>query len=245
MSTERPPRIHKYLADQGCGSRREIERWIEAGRITVDGIPATLGQLVTAQQKIQIDGRDITPRAAADRRVLLYHKPLGELCTRRDPGGRATVFDHLPKIKGGRWIGVGRLDVNSSGLLLLTTDGELAAYLMHPRNQIEREYLCRVRGEVEPQTLKRLQSGIRSQGETLAFTRIQKRGGEGQNRWYAVVVRQGRNREVRRLWQAAGHPVSRLIRIRYGPVELPKDLAAGEFVDLPGRVIRRLAPPRG
>lgn len=172
--------------------------------------------------------------------MLLYHKPLGELCTRRDPAGRATVFDHLPKLKTGRWIGVGRLDVNSSGLLLLTTDGELAAYLMHPGNQIEREYLCRVRGEANAQTLKRLHTGIQSLGETLAFTRIQKRRGEGRNRWYAVVLRQGRNREVRRLWLAAGHPVSRLIRIRYGPVELPKDLAAGEFVDLPERVIRRL-----
>ena len=183
-----------------------------------------------------MDGKPIAQRAAAGApRVLLYHKPVGELVTRSDPEGRPTVFSRLPP---GRWVAVGRLDLNSSGLLLLTDSGELANQLMHPRYEVEREYIARVRGEVLPGEREKLLRGIPLDGDTAKFERMEvEREGEGSNRWYRVVLKEGKKREVRRLFEALGHPVSRLVRVRYGPVRLPADLAAGCWRELENPVI--------
>jgi 23S rRNA pseudouridine2605 synthase len=182
-----------------------------------------------------VDGKPIAQRAAAAARVLLYHKPVGELVTRNDPEGRPTVFSRLPP---GRWVAVGRLDLNSSGLLLFTDSGELANRLMHPRYEVEREYRARVRGEVSAEERGRLLRGIDLDGETARFERLEaERAGEGTNRWYRVVLKEGKKREVRRLFEALGHPVSRLARVRYGPVRLPADLAPGCWRELENPVI--------
>jgi 23S rRNA pseudouridine2605 synthase len=182
-----------------------------------------------------VDGKPVEGPKPGNPRVLLYHKPVGELVTRSDPRGRRTVFDALP---AGRWVAVGRLDINSSGLLLLTDSGELANRLMHPRYGFEREYAARIRGELKPEERKQLLAGIELDGELARFERIvEHREGEGSNRWYRVVLKEGRNREVRRLFEAFGHPVSRLVRLRYGPIELPGDLAAGRWRELRNPVI--------
>lgn len=220
------------------GSRREIEGWIAAGRITLNGQIAKLGDRAGPSDSILVDGRPVERPPPSVPRVLLYHKPVGELVTRKDPGGRRTVFASLPP---GRWIAVGRLDLNSSGLLLLTESGELANQLMHPRYGLEREYLARVKGELNRAELAQLRQGILLDGIPARFERIEgHRQGAGANRWYRVVLQEGRNREVRRLFEALGHRVSRLWRVRYGPVELPRDLAPGKWRELPAKAVNGL-----
>ncbi|MFT7412499.1 MAG: 23S rRNA pseudouridine2605 synthase [Paraglaciecola sp.] len=228
-------KLQKVLANAGTGSRREMERWIEAGRISVNGKLATLGDRVEPADKIRVDGNPLnksndTPAC----RVLMYNKPEGELCSRKDPEGRATVFDRLPAINNGRWIAVGRLDINTSGLLLFTNDGELANRLMHPKHEVEREYAVRVFGEVEDKMLKRLTTGVELEDGKAKFTNIVKKPGdeESQNTWYNVCLSEGRNREVRRLWESQGVQVSRLMRVRYGTLELQKRLPQGGWVEL-------------
>ena len=217
------------------GSRREIEGWIAAGRVTLNGAVAKLGARASPSDEIRVDGKPVARPGAQPPRVLLYHKPVGELVTRSDPQGRRTVFAALPP---GRWVAVGRLDLNSSGLLLLTDSGELANRLMHPRYGLEREYAARVRGELQAGEKKQLLEGITVDGEPARFERIQTyREGEGRNRWYRVILKEGRNREVRRLFEALGHAVSRLVRLRYGPVDLPADLAPGRWRELRNPVI--------
>lgn len=217
------------------GSRREIEGWIAAGRITVNGKVSQLGDRAAPGDEILVDGKRVAQPQKAKGRVLIYHKPVGELVTRNDPEGRATVFSRLPP---GRWVAVGRLDLNSSGLLLFTDSGELANRLMHPRYEVEREYLARVRGALTAQERARLTRGVPLDGETAHFERLEiDRRGEGANHWYRVVLKEGKKREVRRLFEALGHPVSRLVRVRYGPVLLPADLAPGSWRELENPVI--------
>ena len=224
-------RLQKLLAEAGLGSRRAAEAWIRSGRVTVAGRVAQLGDRASPGDDVRLDGRklELTSRTAP-RELLLYYKPLGEVTTRSDPAGRPTVFERLPAPRQGRWIAVGRLDVNTSGLLLLTTDGELAHRLMHPSSEIEREYLVRVRGRPGPQVLRRLLDGVPLEDGPARFDRITAEAadrGAGGHGSFRVVLREGRNREVRRLWGAVGFEVSRLLRIRYGPVELPRELRPG------------------
>jgi len=223
-------RLQKWLAGQGLGSRRQMESWIVDGRITVDGQPAVLGQKVSGRERIKVDGRllRVSPNRAPRPKTILYHKPAGEICTRSDPQGRPTVFDHLPHLSRGRWIGVGRLDYQTSGLLLFTTDGELANRLMHPSSELIREYSVRVLGEIGPAAAKKLRRGIELEEGPARFEALEFAGGEGQNRWYRVSVTEGRNRVVRRLIEAVGCRVSRLSRIRFGPISLPRPLPAGK-----------------
>lgn len=228
-------RVQKVLAQAGYGSRREIERWIEAGRVSVNGAKVTLGDRVSARDKVTLDGKPVhlapkTPRV----RVVALHKPEGVICTANDPGGRPTAESLLPAKDGMRWIGIGRLDVNTSGLLLFTTSGDLANRLMHPRYGIDREYAVRVFGEVDGEILARLKSGVEIEGENYAFDDIVRGNGRGANRWYYCVVRQGRNREVRRLWESQGVQVNRLIRTRFGNVMLPRDLKPGAHFEVKG-----------
>lgn len=227
-------RLQKRLAGAGLGSRREIEGWIRAGRLKVNGRPAELGQRVGPADRIELDGRALRLEAAArGPRVLLYHKPEGELVTRADPEGRPTVFSRLPPIAGAKWIAIGRLDINTSGLLLFTDSGELANRLMHPRYEIEREYLARVLGALTPEERTRLCSGIELEDGVGRFETIEPAGAaQGANRWYRVTLREGRNREVRRLFEAVGRRVSRLRRVRFGPVPLPGGLAPGKCIEL-------------
>lgn len=227
----KPLRLQKYLADSGLGSRREIERWISEGRVRVNGDVARLGDRVSDADRIRIDGQEVRVRRHHPNKhqTIAYHKPEGELVTRRDPEERPTVFRHLPRPKQGRWIAVGRLDLNTSGLILFTTDGELANRLMHPSRELEREYAVRILGEVSPETLRLLGEGIALEDGPARFESIRDAGGSGANHWYHVTLREGRNREVRRLWEAAGCTVSRLIRVRYGTIELGRRLAPGQW----------------
>jgi len=240
-------RLQKWLAGQGLGSRRQIETWITDGRITVDGDPAVLGQKVSGHERIKVDGKLV--RVSGNRsprpKVIIYHKPAGEICSRADPQGRPSVFDKLPHLSQGRWIGVGRLDFQTSGLLLLTNDGELAHRLMHPSAGLKREYAVRVNGEVDRQTLQRLRAGIELDDGSAKFEVVEFAGGEGRNRWYKVVVSGGRNRIVRRLWEAVGHRVTRLIRVRFGPVHLPRPLPAGKSRLLDAREMSSLYAATG
>lgn len=226
-------KLHKVLARAGLGSRRAIEEWIRAGRVKVNGEPAEIGARISVEDIVHLDGRRVQlPQVRPALRMLMYHKPPGEVCTRRDPEGRPTVFSKLPRLRGGRWIAVGRLDVNTGGLLLFTNDGELANRLMHPASGVEREYAARVRGEVTAETLERLRSGVRLEDGVARFDAITPAGGEGANQWFHVVIKEGRKREVRRLWASQGLEVSRLIRVRYGNVSLPRRLRAGRSEEL-------------
>lgn len=229
-------KLQKVLARAGHGSRREIEMIIAAGRVSVDGKIATLGDRVevTRSLKIRVDGHIISIKESEQEvcRVLAYYKPEGELCTRSDPEGRPTVFDRLPKLRGARWIAVGRLDVNTCGLLLFTTDGELANRLMHPSREVEREYAVRVFGEIDDAKIRQLSRGVQLEDGPAAFKTIKFTGGEGINQWYNVTLTEGRNREVRRLWEAVGVQVSRLIRVRYGDLTLPKGIPRGGWTEL-------------
>ena len=218
-------KLQKVLARIGLGSRRKLEESIKAGEITVNGSMAKLGDRVVAGDKIKFKGRPVANDEKLENRVMLYHKPVGEVCSRKDPEGRATVFDGLPRLKSGRWVSVGRLDYNTSGLLLLTTDGELANALMHPSSRVEREYLVRVMGRVDEAMLQRLKSGVDLDDGPARFTDIQEGGSdsEGINRFFYVVLSEGRNREVRRLWESQGVTVSRLKRCLLYTSPSPRD----------------------
>jgi len=233
-------KLQKVLARSGIGSRREMERWIEAGRIAVSGRIAKLGDRVGATDRIEVDGKSVDGGAGQKTRVLLYHKPPGEVSTRKDPEGRRTVFDRLPKLDTGRWISIGRLDFNTSGLLLFTTDGELANALMHPSSNIEREYMVRVKGDVTEETIKALTDGVMLEDGVARFTDIQDGGGEGVNHWYYVVIMEGRTREVRRLWESQDCVVSRLKRTRYGNVFIPSAVKQGMWVELDSKEVKDL-----
>jgi 23S rRNA pseudouridine2605 synthase len=247
-------RLQKLLASAGLGSRREVEAWIRAGRVTVAGRIARLGDRASAEGDVRLDGVKLDLNLiseAQDPEVLLYYKPVGEVTTRRDPEGRATVFKRLPEPRAGRWITVGRLDVTTSGLLLFTTDGALAHRLMHPSSEIEREYLVRVRGRPGPAVLRQLREGVQLADGPARFDRIVADGAEradGGHLSFRVVLHEGRNREVRRLFEAVGFEVSRLLRIRYGPIELPRDLEPGAVrlasPEAVARLVRAAAPPK-
>jgi 23S rRNA pseudouridine2605 synthase len=240
-------RLQKVLANAGLGSRREIEGWISDGRVKVNDVMARLGQRVGPDDRIMVDGRLVAKRRleVPERAVLIYNKPEGELVTRKDPEGRRTVFERLPKLQHGRWIPVGRLDINSSGLLLLTTDGELANRLMHPSRQVEREYAVRVMGEVSAEQLKQLTHGVELEDGPARFEEITESGGSGINRWYHVVIMEGRKREVRRMWEAVGVTVNRLKRVRYGSVFLESALKIGRWRYLDDDEIDKLLTSMG
>lgn len=245
--TDDTEKLHKVLARAGLGSRREIEEWIKAGRISVNGRPAQVGDRVSGTECIEVDGRRIGDKrlAPAPPRVIAYHKPEGEVVTRDDPEQRATVFDHLPTLKTGRWIAIGRLDLNTSGLLLFTTDGELANALMHPSRRVEREYAVRVHGAVDEQALVNMTHGVQLEDGPARFEEITDGGGRGTNHWYYVLIVEGRKREVRRLWESQGVQVSRLIRVRFGPFMLPQGLRKGRWRDLTTGDINRLREAAG
>ena len=235
-------KLQKILAQVGLGSRREMERWIEQGRVELNGEVAKLGERATSRDEIKVDGKVVEHAQKSARRVLAYNKPEGEVCTRNDPEGRPTVFDNLPKLKGERWIAVGRLDINTAGLLLFTTDGELANKLMHPSTQtVDREYAVRVAGDVTPEIIENLKQGVVLEDGMAKFTDVQFFDGDGFNQWYHVCIMEGRNREVRRLWESQGMKVSRLKRVRYGCVFLPKKVSVGKWVELDQRDTDELA----
>lgn len=227
-------KLQKVLARAGKGSRREIEAMISAGRVSVDGNNAYLGDRVEGTEQIRIDGHQVKLTAQEDDlcRILMYNKPEGEMCTRKDPEGRITVFDRLPPLESGRWVAVGRLDINTSGMLLFTTDGELANRLMHPSQKVEREYAVRVFGEINEAMLQTLRAGVKLEDGMARFQKITYRGGEGRNHWFHVVLSEGRNREVRRLWESQEVQVSRLIRVRYGDMEMQRQLPLGGWTEL-------------
>lgn len=230
MSSER---VQKALARMGYGSRREIECLITEGKIRINGQQAKLGDHVVAGDKINIGNQRAVIKSDVNRiRVLLYNKPEGEICTRKDEQGRRTVFQSLSKLKEGRWISIGRLDINSSGLLLFTNYGDLANHLMHPSSEIEREYAVRVQGKVTKDIINTLLKGVQLEDGLMKFEQVVDAGGQGSNHWYHVVLKEGKNREVRRLWQSQDVRVSRLIRVRYGKLVLPRDLKTGNKIEL-------------
>lgn len=235
------PKLHKVLADAGLGSRRDMEELIIAGRVSVNGEPAHIGQRILSADQVRINGkllqRKVTKRPP---RVLIYHKPAGEIVSMNDPEGRVSVFDHLPTMKSAKWIAVGRLDFNTEGLLLFTTSGDLANRLMHPRYGIDREYAVRTLGELEEAGRQKLLSGVELDDGTAQFSRIVDGGGEGVNKWYRVTIGEGRNREVRRMFEAVGLTVSRLIRTRYGVLTLPQSLRRGRWEELDEHAVRDL-----
>ena len=228
-------RLQKYLARSGIGSRREIEGWIRQGRVFIDGEMATVGIKVDHKSRITVDGKYIIHKDSlpTEDRLILYHKPRGEMCTRNDPKGRPTIFENLPVLSEGRWVTVGRLDINTTGALLLTTNGDLAHKLMHPSFGFEREYLCRIRGDVSSQKLEKLLTGVWLEGKRCRFESADAQSTASSNHhWYKVIVREGHYREVRRLWSSVNCMVSRLIRIRYGPIQLPRDLKPGQYKEI-------------
>lgn len=233
-------KLQKVLAAAGIGSRRQMEEWIAAGRISVNGKIAQIGDRVGPHDRIKIDGQWMKRRPIMRCRVLLYYKPEGEICARSDPENRPTVFERLPVLRNQRWINVGRLDINTSGLLLFTNDGELANRLMHPSYEIEREYAVRVHGQVSPEILQQLKQGVMLEDGLAHFDEITDAGGEGTNHWYHVVLREGRQREVRRLWESQGVQVSRLIRVRFGDTNLPRFLVRGRTLELEKDVVARI-----
>jgi len=241
-----PERLHKLLAAAGLGSRREIEDWIRAGRIWVNGAPAAIGQSIELRDRVMIDKKPfrfkLESKTGKPRppRVLLYNKPEGEIVSRDDPQGRPSVFLQLPRLRGAKWIAVGRLDINSGGLLLFTTSGDLANRLMHPSYEIEREYAVRVMGVLSQAQMHALVQGVELEEGVAKFDFIEDRGGEGSNHWYHVVLKEGHKREVRRIFQAAGLMVSRLIRVRYGNVLLPPRVKRGQTLDLEPQQVEAL-----
>jgi len=239
-------KLQKILAQSGLGSRRDMEELMRSGRVTVNGSPAAVGARVGPSDVIQVNGQAIS--RAADRippRVLIYYKPEGEIVSRDDPGGRPSVFDRLPQPRGAKWLAVGRLDLNTSGLLILTTSGELANRMMHPRYELDREYAVRVLGRLTPEQQAKLLSGIQLKDGMARCEAVHDQGGEGANHWYHVVIREGRNREVRRLFEALRLRVSRLMRVRFGAVSLPRNLKRGQFVELEPREVRQLSASLG
>jgi 23S rRNA pseudouridine2605 synthase len=235
-------RIQKLLARAGLGSRREIERWIEEGKLTVNSQPIQLGYHLKAGDYLQINGRVVKWEKYAEQptRVLVYHKPVGELVTRRDPEGRPVIFTQLPRLAIGRWIAVGRLDINTSGLILVTNNGELANRLMHPSRQVEREYAVRILGEVDDAMMQRLRDGMDLEDGPAHFDEVRFYAGEGANKWFYVTVKQGRNRLVRRLWESQGVKVSRLIRVRYGDVVLPERVRTHSYFEMDSAELQAL-----
>jgi 23S rRNA pseudouridine2605 synthase len=226
-------RLHKALASAGLGSRREMESWISEGRVQVNGETAAIGSKVSARDIIKVSGKRVYVRFEDKRtRVLIYHKAEGEIVSRDDPEGRATVFDNLPKLRGAKWIAIGRLDFNTEGLMIFTTSGELANQLMHPRFEVEREYAVRVLGELNEEMIQKLLDGVELDDGPARLQSLYVAGGEGANRWYRVIITEGRKREVRRLFEHLGLTVSRLTRIRFGPVALPPQLRRGQKVEL-------------
>jgi 23S rRNA pseudouridine2605 synthase len=237
----KPERLHKALAQSGIGSRREMEELIVAGRVNVNGQPAHVGQTVSPGDRVKVNGKLVSLRFSNRLpRVILYHKPEGEIVSRNDPNHRPTVFTSMPRLSTGRWVAVGRLDFNTSGLLLLTTSGELANRLMHPRYQLVREYAVRILGEVTDESRQRLLEGVELDDGPAQFASFQEAGGEGANRWYRVSLFEGRNREVRRMFEAVGVFVSRLMRVRYGPLALPPSLKRGQVLELAEGEVKRL-----
>jgi 23S rRNA pseudouridine2605 synthase len=237
-------RLQKVLAQAGVGSRREMEEWISAGRVTVNGVVATLGVRVVAGDKVMVDGRIVKLQLEEEQalpRVLIYHKQEGEIVSRDDPKGRANVFDSLPKLRGQKWIAIGRLDFNTSGLLIFTTSGELANRLMHPRFEVEREYAVRVQGEMTPEQMKQMtRQGLELEDGVVKFDMLTDEGGEGFNHWYRIVIKEGRNREVRRTFEALKLPVSRLMRVRFGIVNLPPRIKRGMMEELGETQVRAI-----
>jgi 23S rRNA pseudouridine2605 synthase len=243
-------KLQKLLAHAGMGSRREIETWITDGRVTVNGKRAKLGDRGNASDRILVDGNimSLTDVGGEQIKALIYHKPEGEICTRKDPKGRPTIFDNLPGIPGGRWVSVGRLDINTSGLILLTNNGELANKLMHPSTGLEREYLVRVRGAASQETINTLtREGVDIDGTPAKFERVlaSDMADEGTNHWYKVVIKEGRYREVRRMWDAVGHTVSRLKRIRYGTIKLTREIKRGKHAKIAPMQLEKLVASVG
>lgn len=235
-------KLQKVLARVGLGSRREIEQWIVAGRLKVNRVLAILGDRVGLEDKVELDGRPVRLQGSEDipQKVIIYHKPAGEVCSRHDPEGRPSVFDAFPKMRGKRWILIGRLDFNTSGLLLATTDGELANRLMHPSSEIEREYAVRVVGRMDSHIAERLKCGVKLEDGLARFDDIRDAGGEGVNHWYHVILREGRNREVRRLFESQNLKVSRLIRVRFGAVTLPRYLRIAQCKEMDKKEVSEL-----
>lgn len=235
-------KLQKVLARSGLASRREIEKWIEMGRVTVNGELAKLGDRVDAKAFVRVNGKPvkIVAQEKMDQRVLLYHKPIGEICTAYDPEGRDSVFDHLPPLSEGRWVMVGRLDINTCGLLLFTNDGELANQLMHPSHHVERRYVVRILGAVTEAMFKKMREGVQLEDGSAHFDSIEEGAGEGANRWYEVTVKEGRNRIVRRIFESQGLTVSRLMRVGFGSVTLPRSLKQGDWVELSEAIKRGL-----
>ena len=230
---EESQKLHKMLAQSGVGSRREMEEIIKAGRVTVNGKVADIGQRVGPEDVVRVDKRPVKLRFGEEStRVLLYHKQEGEIVSRDDPEGRADVFEKLPRIRGGKWTSVGRLDFNTSGLLIFTTSGELANRLMHPKFEVERQYAVRILGELTEDQIKLLKNGIELEDGLAKFDELADQGGEGSNHWYHVVLKEGRNREVRRMFESIGLTVSRLMRVRFGIINMPPRLKRGQFLEL-------------
>lgn len=242
-----PERVQKLLARAGVGSRRQVEGWMETGRITVNGEPVAPGAKATVDDRIELDGKALGLAGAGEviRRVLIYNKPEGEVTSRNDPEGRPTVFDRLPRLKDQRWVAIGRLDINTTGLVLFTTDGELANRLMHPSGEIDREYAVRVFGEVGDEMINRLLEGVLLEDGMARFTDITPAGGKGTNRWFHVTLMEGRKREVRRLWESQGVTVSRLKRVRFGPLFLPSRLTMGKWEELDQKAVDALSRAAG
>ena len=243
-SKKSPPsgeKLQKVLARRGLGSRREIESWISSRRVLVNGEVARLGDRVELNDRLTVDGEQLGAGIVEQQhRCIIYHKPVGQICSRKDPKNRKTVFDDLPKLSNGRWISVGRLDYNTSGIILFTTDGDLANALMHPSSKIEREYIVRVRGQVKKEHLENMAEGIILDDHLARFSDIQYGSGEGSNSWFYVVLMEGRNREVRRLWESQGLSVSRLKRVRFGPIIIPSKLKQGNWMETSSPMSKQL-----